>query len=76
MKVRTMAGGYAVAAVMTFAGFGYAAAQPGEYSTLPVDPNLITDSLAYNALESDACQHVTSCRSHLLVRACAPAGCG
>jgi hypothetical protein len=30
-------------------GFGSAAAQPGDYSTLPVDPNLITDSLAYNA---------------------------
>jgi hypothetical protein len=49
MKVRTMAGGFAVAAAMTFAGFGYAAAQPGDYSSLPVDPNLITDSLAYNA---------------------------
>jgi hypothetical protein len=34
---------------MTFGGFGYAAAQPGDYSTLPVDPNLITDSQAYNA---------------------------
>lgn len=34
---------------MTFGGFGYAAAQPGDFSTLPVDPNLITDSLAYNA---------------------------
>jgi hypothetical protein len=49
MKARTVAGGFAVAAVITFAGFGYAAAQPGDYSTLPVDPNLITDSLAYNA---------------------------
>src|SRR3982074_223887 len=29
-------------------GTGSAAAQPGDYSTLPVDPNLITDSLAYN----------------------------
>jgi hypothetical protein len=44
-----MAGGFAAAAVLTFAGFGYAAAQPGDFSTLPVDPNLITDSLAYNA---------------------------
>jgi hypothetical protein len=44
-----MAGGFAVVAVLTFSGFGYAAAQPGDYSTLPVDPNLITDSLAYNA---------------------------
>jgi hypothetical protein len=49
MKVRTMTGGFAAAAVLTFGGFGYAAAQPGDYSTLPVDPNLITDSLAYNA---------------------------
>jgi hypothetical protein len=49
MKVRTMAGGFAVATGLMFAGFGYAAAQPGDYSTLPVDPNLITDSLAYNA---------------------------
>jgi hypothetical protein len=46
MKVRTMAGGFVAAAVMTIAGFGYAAAQPGDYGTLPVDPNLITDSLA------------------------------
>jgi hypothetical protein len=49
MKVRTIAGGFAAAAVLMFAGFGYAAAQPGDFSTLPVDPNLITDSLAYNA---------------------------
>ncbi len=49
MKARTMAGGIAAAAMMTFGGFGYAAAQPGDFSTLPVDPNLITDSLAYNA---------------------------
>jgi len=53
MKARTMAGGFAAAAVMTIGvivgGLGYAAAQPGDYSTLPVDPNLITDSLAYNA---------------------------
>jgi hypothetical protein len=49
MKVRTIAGGFAAASVLTIAGFGYAAAQPGDYSTLPVDPNLITDSLAYNA---------------------------
>jgi hypothetical protein len=49
MKIRTMAGGFAAASVMTLGGFGYAAAQPGDFSTLPVDPNLITDSLAYNA---------------------------
>jgi hypothetical protein len=34
---------------VTVVGFGSAAAQPGDYSTLPVDPNLITDSLSYNA---------------------------
>ena len=52
MKIRTMSGGFAAAAVVTAGvavGFGYAAAQPGDFSTLPVDPNLITDSLAYNA---------------------------
>jgi hypothetical protein len=49
MKARTITGGFATATVLTFAGFGYAAAQPGDYSTLPVDPNLITDSQAYNA---------------------------
>jgi hypothetical protein len=49
MKARTMAGGIAAAAVMTLGGFGYAAAQPGDFGALPVDPNLITDSLAYNA---------------------------
>ena len=48
-KIRTMAGGFALAAALTMSGFGYAAAQPGDFSTLPVDPNLITDSLAYNA---------------------------
>src|SRR5215218_10031062 len=48
-KLRTMAGGFAAAAMMIVAGFGYAAAQPGDFSALPVDPNLITDSLAYNA---------------------------
>src|SRR4029450_6327308 len=30
-------------------GFRYSPAQPGDFSTLPVDPNLITDSLAYSA---------------------------
>lgn len=49
MKARTMAGGFAAAAMLMFGGFGYAAAQPGDFSVLPVDPNLITDSLAYNA---------------------------
>ncbi|MDT7765708.1 MAG: hypothetical protein QOC63_5128 [Mycobacterium sp.] len=53
MKSRTMASGFAAAAVVTagvaVGGFGYAAAQPGDFSTLPVDPNLVTDSLAYSA---------------------------
>jgi hypothetical protein len=53
MKTRTMAGGFAAAAgvvaVGVAVGFGYAAAQPGDFGTLPVDPNLITDSLAYSA---------------------------
>ncbi len=33
----------------TIGGLGSAAAQPNDYGTLPVDPNLVTDSLAYNA---------------------------
>jgi hypothetical protein len=33
----------------TAGGLGSAAAQPNDYSTLPVDPNVVTDSLAYNA---------------------------
>jgi hypothetical protein len=49
MKIRTIAGATVAAVVMTVNGFGYAAAQPGDYSALPVDPNLVTDSLAYNA---------------------------
>jgi len=42
-----------VAVAATIGGFGSAAAQPGDYSTLPVDPNLITDSLAYTAAPLD-----------------------
>src|SRR5262245_4153165 len=49
MKIRSVAGGFAAAAIMTVSGFGYAAAQPGDLGTLPVDQNLITDSLGYNA---------------------------
>jgi hypothetical protein len=49
MKARTLAGAVAAAAILTFSGFAYAAAQPGDLGALPVDPNLITDSLAYNA---------------------------
>src|SRR5262249_49652562 len=48
-KIRTLVGGFAAAAIMTLSGFGYAAAQPSDFSTLPVDPNLVTDSLAYSA---------------------------
>lgn len=48
MKARTMAGGMALAAAMTVGGFGYAAAA-GDLSLLPVDPNVVTDSLAYSA---------------------------
>ena len=48
MKARTMAGGVALAAAMTAGGCGYAAAA-GDLSSLPVDPNVVTDSLAYSA---------------------------
>jgi hypothetical protein len=48
-KIQTAAGGIAAAVALTLSGFGYAAAQPGDFSALPVDPNLITDSLAYTA---------------------------
>jgi hypothetical protein len=48
-KIHTMVGGMIVAAVLTLSGFGYAAAQPADLGALPVDPNLITDSLAYSA---------------------------
>ncbi len=49
MRIRTVAGAVAATAVMSLSGFGYAAAQPGDFSALPVDPNLVTDSLAYSA---------------------------
>jgi hypothetical protein len=50
MRIRRSAGTFATAAAITInAGLGYAAAAPGDFSTLPVDPNLITDSLAYTA---------------------------
>jgi hypothetical protein len=48
-KIRTLAGGIAAAVTLTFSGLGYAAAQPGDFGALPVDPNLITDSQAYSA---------------------------
>jgi len=39
----------AVAVAAAISGLGSAAAQPNDYSQLPVDPNLITDSQAYSA---------------------------
>lgn len=39
----------AVAVAATFGGLGSAAAQSGDFNALPVDPNLLTDSLAYSA---------------------------
>lgn len=33
----------------TIGGLGSAAAQPTDYSALPVDPNLVSDSMAYSA---------------------------
>jgi hypothetical protein len=39
----------AVAIAATFGGLGSAAAQSGDFNALPVDPNLLTDSLAYSA---------------------------
>jgi len=49
---RAVAGPAAAALLVigvTVGGLGSAAAQPNDYSTLPVDPNLVTDSLAYTA---------------------------
>ncbi len=44
------AGAFAAMAVAaTIGGLGSAAAQSNDLSTLPVDPNLLTDSLAYSA---------------------------
>lgn len=45
-------GAVAVVAVGATIGVGSAAAQP-DYSTLPVDPNTLTDSLAYTAAPLD-----------------------
>jgi hypothetical protein len=38
-----------LAAGTTIGGFSSAAAQPGDYSAIPVSPNVITDSAAYTA---------------------------
>jgi hypothetical protein len=44
------AGAFAAMAVAaTIGGLGSAAAQPNNYSQLPVDPNLVTDSQAFSA---------------------------
>jgi hypothetical protein len=43
----------AVATAATIGGFASAAAQSVDYGTLPVDPNLITDSQAYSAAPFD-----------------------
>lgn len=45
-------GAVAAVAVAATLGIGSAAAQP-DYSTLPVDPNVLTDSLAYTAAPLD-----------------------
>jgi hypothetical protein len=49
IPIASLTGAAVLTVGVTVAGFGSAAAQPNDYSTLPVDPNLITDSLAYNA---------------------------
>src|SRR5882757_8187914 len=41
--------GALLAAAMTIAGFSRAAAEPGDFSAIPVSPNIITDSTAYTA---------------------------
>lgn len=43
----------ASAAILTAIGMASATAQPTDYSTLPVDPNVLTDSLAYTAAPLD-----------------------
>jgi hypothetical protein len=43
------AGACAAVAVTATFGLGSAAAQSGDFNALPVDPNLLTDSLAYSA---------------------------
>jgi hypothetical protein len=49
----TAAGGFTTSALLaigvTVGGFGSAAAQPTDYSTLPIHPNDVTDSMAYSA---------------------------
>jgi hypothetical protein len=58
----------ASAAMMTTLGMASAAAQPVDYSSLPVDPNVLTDSLAYTAapldINPDGQQGVTAEYNH------------
>jgi hypothetical protein len=53
LSIKTACAFAALAAATTIGGFGSAAAQSSDYSTLPVDPNLLTDSLAYSAAPFD-----------------------
>lgn len=50
MQATTVA---AVALATVIGGFGTAAAQPVDYNTLVVDPNVLTDSLAYTSAPLD-----------------------
>ena len=43
----------AMAVAATIGGLGSAAAQPNNYSELPVDPNLVSDSQAYSSAPFD-----------------------
>ncbi|MCW2649680.1 MAG: hypothetical protein JWR32_656 [Mycobacterium sp.] len=54
MKVPAIGvGGVTAAALLamgvSMGGFASAAPLPGDYTTLPIDPNIVTDSLAYSA---------------------------
>jgi hypothetical protein len=66
--MRTACAFAATAMAVTIGGFASAAAQSSDYSTLPVDPNLITDSLAYSAapfdIDPDGQQGVTAVYTH------------
>ena len=53
LRYSAAAGASAAIAMTAMIGMGSAAAQSTDYSTLPVDPNTITDSLAYTAAPLD-----------------------
>lgn len=65
-------GGVSAAALLlagaTVGGFSHAAAQPGDYGALPVNPNVITDSNAYDAgsvtIDPGGQQGVTAVYTH------------